>query len=66
MKGSNMMNQQMELGFRSATTCRSAARRQRRLKRAEWWFERMRLVVDRAFDWQPSPPPRPEQMSFPD
>jgi hypothetical protein len=31
---------------------------------SRWWFERMRQVVDRAFDWQPAPPPRPEQIWF--
>jgi hypothetical protein len=30
-----------------------------------WWFQRMRQIVDRAFDWQPAPPPRPEQIYFP-
>ena len=28
------------------------------------WFQRMRQIVDRAFDWQPAPPPRPEQIWF--
>ena len=32
---------------------------------SRWWFERMRQIVDRAFDWQPAPPPRPEQIWFP-
>ena len=44
----------------------SVARRQKRLNRAHWWFERMRQVVDRAMDWRPAPPPRPEQMWFHD
>jgi hypothetical protein len=62
-----MTNQQMELGFGSARVCPSATRRQRRLSRANWWFERMREAVDRAFDWQPAPPPpRPEQIWFPE
>jgi hypothetical protein len=39
-----------------------SAQRQRR--RAQWWFAQMRLVVDRALDWQPAPPPRPEQTWF--
>jgi hypothetical protein len=30
-----------------------------------WWFRRMRQIVDRAFDWQAAPPPRPEQIWFP-
>jgi hypothetical protein len=28
---------------------------------SRWWFHQMRQIVDRAFDWQPAPPPRPEQ-----
>jgi hypothetical protein len=61
-----MMNQQMELGIGSMRVCPSVNRYQRRLSRANWWFERMRRVVDRAFDWQPAPPPRPEQIWFPE
>jgi hypothetical protein len=59
-----MTNQQMELGFGKARACASLNRRQRRLSRANWWFERMRQVADRAFDWRPVPPPRPEQIWF--
>jgi len=59
-----MMNQQMELGFGSARVCPSVNRRGRRLSRSSWWFDRMRRVVDRAFDWQPAPPARPEQIWF--
>ena len=29
-----------------------------------WWFQRMRQIVDCAFDWQPTPQPRPEQIWF--
>lgn len=61
-----MTNQQMELGFGNARVCPSANRRQRKSSRASWWFERMREAVDRAFDWQPAPPPRPEQIWFPE
>jgi hypothetical protein len=32
---------------------------------SRWWFQRMRQIVDHAFDWQPVPPPRPEQIWFP-
>ena len=32
---------------------------------SRWWFQRMRQIVDRAMDWQPAPPPRPEQIDFP-
>jgi hypothetical protein len=34
-------------------------------RRAQWWFQRMRLVVDRALDWQPAPQPPPEQVWLP-
>jgi len=55
---------QLELGFESVRACSAAGRRQRRLNRARWWFQRMRQVVDRACDWQPTPMPRPEQIWF--
>ncbi|MCX6922651.1 MAG: hypothetical protein NT154_05465, partial [Verrucomicrobia bacterium] len=32
---------------------------------SRWWFERMRQIVDRAFDWQPAQMPRPEQIWLP-
>jgi hypothetical protein len=55
---------QMELVFDSTQSCVSRGRRQRRLNRAQWWFARMRQIVDRATDWEPAPPPRPVQISF--
>ena len=57
-----MINTQLELGFVSAGQPFVMTRRQRRQSRANWWFERMRQVVDRAFDWQPRPPAPPEQI----
>ena len=60
-----MTNQQMELGIGNARVSRSMNRPQRRQTRAQGWFERMRETVDKAFDWQPAPPPRPEQIWFP-
>jgi hypothetical protein len=59
-----MTNEQMELGFGGGRTCPAASRRQRRLTRADWWFDRMRQVADRALDWRKTPPPRPEQIWF--
>jgi hypothetical protein len=60
-----MMNAgQLELGFANGGARRSIEPRHRRLKRANWWFERMREVVDRAFDWHPAPMGRPEQIWF--
>jgi len=34
-------------------------------RRAQWWFHRMRQIVDSALDWQAAPSPRPEQIIFP-
>ena len=61
-----MMTEQMELSLEKPSVCRSIGRRQRRLSRANWWFDRMRAAVDRAFDWKPVPPARPEQIWFPE
>ncbi len=60
-----MYNGQMEMSFEHGFCTRNRTRRQRRLARASWWFQCMRQVVDRAIDWQPAPPPRPEQTWFP-
>ena len=59
-----MTNQQMELGIGNARVCRSRNRPQRRQTRAQWWFDRMREAVDKAFDWQPTPQARPAQIWF--
>jgi hypothetical protein len=56
--------EQLELSFELPREYRTPWRRQRRLTRARWWFGQMRAVVDRAFDWRPSPPGRPEQVYF--
>ena len=55
-----MIDSQLELGFGSTGRALVLTHRQRRLSRARWWFDRMRQVVDRAFE--PTPPPRPQQM----
>ena len=61
-----MIDRQMELGFGSANACHVGPRHERRLSRANWWFERMRRVVEEAIDWKPVPAPRPEQIWLPD
>lgn len=58
-----MFNGQMELGLGSAKVCRSRQRREIRRARAQWWFERMRQVVDLAMDRRPAKA-SPEQMLF--
>ena len=60
-----MTNEQMELSLDKARECQSVKRPQRRSGHANWWFIQMRQVVDRAFDWQPAPEPRPEQIWIP-
>lgn len=54
-----MFDGQMEMSFGKMT------RRQTKSTRAQWWFRRMRQIVDRAADWRPAPPPRPVQIWFP-
>lgn len=57
-----MLNQkQLELGLAGANRCPRTVQRERRLNRADWWFDRMRQAVDRAFDWEPTPRFQPEQ-----
>jgi len=58
-----MIDGQLKLSFGNVGECHSMDRRQRRINRAQWWFERMRQVVDRAFE--PVRPARPEQIWFP-
>jgi hypothetical protein len=55
-----MINRQLELGLGSVRAGTVAARSRR--ARAAWWFGQMREVVNRAFDWQPVPEPRAEQI----
>lgn len=59
-------NEQMELVLEKTKSCPSSRRPQRRMSRANWWFQQMREVVDKAIDWQPAPPARPEQIYFPE
>jgi hypothetical protein len=62
---SSMNNAQLELslGCHRATQL-PRSNRQPSAFTSRWWFERMRQIADRAFDWQPTPPPRPEQIWF--
>jgi hypothetical protein len=59
-----MMNNQLELSFDHLLVAPSPALRHRRASRAQWWFDVMRQIVDRACDWEPAAPPRPEQIWF--
>jgi len=56
--------QQMELGMRSQIRNNHRNVREDRLKRARWWFNRMRVVVNLALPPQSIAPTRPEQTYF--
>ena len=53
--------QQLEISFDGTCSFRPVTHRQKRMARAHWWFSQMRLVVNRAIDWEPAGEPRPEQ-----
>jgi len=58
------MKQQLEIAFGLQSQSRHFPARQRR-QRAKWWFNRMRQVVDSAFDWKVIPQAPAEQIYFP-
>ena len=49
------MNDQLEFSLPNQTRCRSLSRVRPQRRRAAFWFETMRRVVDNAKDWPPSP-----------
>lgn len=59
-------DQQLELGFNGGLPRHSRfARRERRLARAAWWFNKMREVVNAATVCPSENAPRPEQTLLP-
>lgn len=60
-------NNQLELGFNSDGQCQGANGLQPhgRIARANWWFARMRNIVENAMDWSAVAEPRPEQIWMP-
>ena len=56
---------QLEMAFAGSPSCSTPRGRRERLNRANWWFQRMRQIVDLACEWQPVPEPRPEQTWLP-
>ena len=61
----NLTNdQQLELGLSGAPRGTRLARRERRLARAAWWFNKMRAVVNAATEC-PAATARPEQTFLP-
>ncbi len=58
-------NQQLELGLNAGQRAVRSARRENRMARATWWFNKMREVVNGTMDWPPTDAPRPEQTFLP-
>ena len=56
---------QLELGLNTAQRVARNARRENRMARATWWFNKMREAVNGAMDWPPTNAPRPEQTFLP-
>ena len=52
-----MISRQMELGFENQPGLKPGGGSRGRSGRANWWFERMRGVVNHAREWPPVPPP---------
>ena len=61
----NATDNQLELGFNGIIPRPNAARREGRIARANWWFARMRDIVENAMDWEVVGEPRPEQIWIP-
>lgn len=55
---------QLEIRFDGGPAGRTAARRQRRMDRARWWFRQMRLAVDAALSSEEAGRIRPEQIQL--
>jgi len=62
----NVMNaQQLQIRLSLTPVAWRRARRQRRAAQAQWWFERMRRVVDAAGECRPVAPRAPKQIVLP-
>jgi hypothetical protein len=58
-----VLEEQMELGFAKQAAIRGSRRsRPASPRRAGWWFEQMRTVVDKAMDFKPRPAPPVHQI----
>jgi hypothetical protein len=53
-------NEQLELGFNATSARISGRRREERVARAKWWFDKMRAAVKHA--WQEQTQPQPQQI----
>ena len=57
-----MRKDQMELSLETTSSFRPGLHRVRRPRRAHWWFQRMRQMVERALDREQALQPRSEQI----
>jgi hypothetical protein len=48
-----MNTNQMELSLKAKQVRATAAQKQRRQQRAQWWFAQMRRVVAASLEWKP-------------
>ena len=60
-----MVSRQLELALGNQRGLRPVVRRGNRSGRANWWFEKMRGVVNKARDWEASPLPEEETSPLP-
>ncbi len=60
----NTPNTQMEINFDSNPPSRCFPRQRTRMEQAQWWFARIRQVVNAAGTAQPAPTARPVQERF--
>ncbi len=51
--GGKMNTNQMELSLKAKQARPTAAQKQRRQQRAQWWFGQMRRVVAASLEWKP-------------
>ena len=61
----NATDKQLELGFNGLPPRAGAVGREGRIARANWWFARMRNIVEHAMDWSAAAEPRPDQIWIP-
>jgi len=54
--------QQLEIPFDASAKVRRNIANTNRRKRARWWFDQMRRVVDTAMEWNTAPRARPQQV----
>ena len=60
MNENSNVKKQLEMGLNANGRPVCRRRGHQRQKRAQWWFQQMRGLVDSAVDWKPAPE-NPEQ-----